>query len=236
MHRTFYEHESNQLGLSHLLLSHFFSTVFVKVPIVQVICAIMQDCAAPGCGFQACSRNGAPFRAGRSGARSRRAVQPRASNGPSDKAGPKLFGIPLQPAQMNAPQHTSYEASSSRTQPQQSLNGPLDALRAHGNSLKHVAAGIAISAALFAGVHHPFLQVIEYSIPDYYQITYLVSTKRVLIAECPFNEADLYGPRVLWPHKQCAMMRLCLYGYDSTRLDLFASDHAVVTSAPIVPW
>ena len=147
--------------LSHLLLSHSFSTVFVEIPIVQAICANMQDCAMPGCGFQACSRNGVPFRAGRSGARSRRAVQPRASNGPSDKAGPKLFGIPLQTAQINAPQRTSFEAPSSRTQPQQSLNGLLDALRAHRNSLKHVAAGIAISAALFAGMHHPFLQVIK---------------------------------------------------------------------------
>ena len=144
-----------------MLLSHSLSTVFVEVPIVQAICANMQDCAAPGRGSQACSRNKVSFRAGWNGDRSRRAVQPRESNGPSDKAGPKLFGIPLQSTQIPPQHHTSNEASSSRTQPQQSLNGPLNALRAHGNSLKHVAAGIAISAALFAGLHHPSLQGIK---------------------------------------------------------------------------
>ena len=124
------------------------------VSIVTVFCALSQGCAANGSDLRACIRSNVPHKAiGRiRGVSSRIAVQPRASDAQCDKAGPKLFGMPVRPVQVDRERLSTQEAVPASTQPQQNLNGPLDALRAYGNSLKHIAAGIAISAALFAGM------------------------------------------------------------------------------------
>ncbi len=132
-------------------------TFIRDVSIVTVFRALSQGCAANGSDLRACGRNAMPYRAvGRvPSVSSRNAVQPRASDAQCDKAGPKLFGIPVRPAQVNRERLSIQEAIPASPRPQQNFNGPLDALRAHGNSLKHVAAGIAISAALFAGKSPP---------------------------------------------------------------------------------
>ena len=133
----------------------FCSMMFMEVSIITAFVAFSQGCTASGCNLRGCGRNEALQRpTGRIRCITpRNAVQPRASDAQGDKTRPNLFGMPLRPAQLDR----EHGVSPASTQPQQSINGPLDALRAHGTSLKHVAAGIAISAALFAGAQISFL-------------------------------------------------------------------------------
>ena len=146
-------------GLLQYWTYHLLST-FLYCPALHYLwksrsfttfCALSQGCAASGCNLRAHGRNEILHKpAGRIRCISlRNAVQPRASDAQCDKAGPNLFGMPLRPAQRNR----EHGISPASMQTQQSINGPLDALRAHGTGLKHVAAGIALSAALIAGVH-----------------------------------------------------------------------------------
>lgn len=129
------------------------STFLTELPIVRVYFALSQGCAVGGCDLRACGPTAIPYKTvGRArGFSLRVAVQSRASDAHCDKAGPNLFGMPLRQAQVESESLQAQAPLASSTQPQQSLSGPLDALRAHGTTLKHVAAGMAISAALFAG-------------------------------------------------------------------------------------
>ena len=130
------------------------STLAIIASIVMNFNALLQDCAASGCDLRAFSHNVISYGAlGRVRSfSSRRAVQPRASDVQCDKAGPSLFGMPVRPAQAKIERPVDNESLSASAQTQRNLDGPLDILKAYGNSLKHIAAGIAISAALFAGV------------------------------------------------------------------------------------
>ena len=82
---------------------------------------------------------------------SRQRLRPRAALAPHDKAVPNLFGIPV-PVVSAAKQRVGLQ----RNAPYEGdTAGRFDAARAafrsHLDTLKHVAAGIAISAALFTG-------------------------------------------------------------------------------------
>ena len=133
---------------------------FTEAQIQPTICNLSQDFAAPVCGFQACKLKCRPFGTAKKGHRNfaRRAITPRASDASCDKSGPQLFGVSVPPVRQAERPQELQQNTCEDAQPLQRLSEARAALRAHGNKLKHVAAGIAISAALFAGMPRHWLE------------------------------------------------------------------------------
>ena len=82
---------------------------------------------------------------------SRHALRPRAAQAPHDKAVPKLYGIPVPVASAVRQRGALQRNASCEEDTADRFYAARAAFRSHLDTLKHVAAGIAISAALFTG-------------------------------------------------------------------------------------